>query len=46
MTTVSRCIAYAKRAKSEGDIALHRFYLRKARTTINFNRGLITWHAT
>jgi hypothetical protein len=46
MTAVSRCIEYAKRAKREGCMPLHRFYLRKARATINFNRGLKAWDIT
>lgn len=33
---ISKGIEYAKRAKREGDIALHRFYLRKTRAFVDF----------
>ena len=37
MNDARKCIEYAMRAKLEGNIELHRFYLRKARATICFN---------
>lgn len=37
MSDARKSIEYAKRAKREGNLALHRFYLRKARATIHFN---------
>jgi hypothetical protein len=38
MEHIRKCLEYARRAKSEGNLGLHRFYLRKARQYVGFYR--------
>lgn len=36
---IRKCLEYARLAKQEGNIPLHRFYLRKARAYAEFYRS-------
>jgi hypothetical protein len=38
MNHIRKCLEYARRAKSEGNVGLHRFYIRKARAYVSFYR--------
>lgn len=38
MYNISKCLEYARRAKKENNLSLHRFYLRKARAYVEFYR--------
>lgn len=38
MEHIRKCLEYARRAKREGNLSLHRFYLRKARAYVEFYR--------